>query len=234
MIDDLELISTEFIEYLKKERGKNNMIDYMDILGDELINKIIFIDEATNLECFITRQQAGHLCGYVILPPEHPLHGKDYTDPIFNTIDVHGGLTYGGNHQPIGKFALGFDCAHAGDLSPFLQLQKLNPFVDVYRNITYVKEECRKLARQLQNIVNETELLKHTKLLKHIENFSIGTTKTKTQRNFVPVITIGVTVFFETNFDMHIGVEYSQVDKLADLLEQEMRNAANKLIGTKE
>ena len=35
----------------------------------------------------------GYANGYVAVPPEHPLHGKHYTEAN-EMIDIHGGLTY--------------------------------------------------------------------------------------------------------------------------------------------
>lgn len=37
---------------------------------------------------------SGWGCGYVAVPPEHPLHGIVYTDTRFPNIIVHGGVTF--------------------------------------------------------------------------------------------------------------------------------------------
>ena len=68
-------------------------------------------------------------------------------------VDVHGGLTYSGKskptHDPDGLWWIGFDCAHAGDLSPGYP----NNFGDeTYKNIDYVEGECCNLAKQLAAI----------------------------------------------------------------------------------
>lgn len=64
-----------------------------------------------------------HHCGYVVLPPGHPDHGKDYDDI---SVNVHGGLTYAqdgdtrAEHDYPGKdagYTLGWNCAHLGDAS---------------------------------------------------------------------------------------------------------------------
>ena len=73
-------------------------------------DKIQWVDDATNLDCLIVRGPLGALCGYVGVPPEHPWHGRDYSDTHYNDegeydtevaktapdyiIEVHGGLTY--------------------------------------------------------------------------------------------------------------------------------------------
>jgi len=46
-------------------------------------NEGAWVDEATGLECRITRhQRMKHLCGYVRIPNDHPLHGKTDRDEI--------------------------------------------------------------------------------------------------------------------------------------------------------
>lgn len=65
-------------------------------------------------------------------------------------IDVHGGLTFSGrmeDDQSLWWF--GFDCSHAGDLVPGMQLDSLFNTEVVYRDINYVTAECESLAKQL-------------------------------------------------------------------------------------
>ena len=112
----------------------------------------------------------GYLCGYVLIPKEHPWHGKGYDDMPCN---VHGRITYA-EFNDKQEFWIGFDCAHAYDLNPstpafrawheaynpamkdhyermdYLRAQfenedLLNP---PYRNFTYAMGQCRKIARQ--------------------------------------------------------------------------------------
>jgi hypothetical protein len=64
-------------------------------------DKLQWQDEETSLPCLIVRGPAGALCGYVGVPKDHPLHGKDY-DPAYDALytgdqgGVHGGLTFSG------------------------------------------------------------------------------------------------------------------------------------------
>ena len=90
----------------------------------------------------------GALCGYVAVPPGHPLHGKSYDTPRYEKdtngdtnydkplpghsvedLNVHGGVTYGSNcaghichvpepGEPDDVHWIGFDTSHSGDLSP--------------------------------------------------------------------------------------------------------------------
>lgn len=116
------------------------------------------------LPCLVLRgpHSIGHLCGYVGIPAGHPVHGKNYND---FEIEVHYGLTFGGNCPPPtvenpvegseGYWWFGFDCAHAGDLTPcdaldgkYLEMQKQGGAV--YRDFEYVKAEVKSLAEQLK------------------------------------------------------------------------------------
>ncbi|MFN3727610.1 MAG: hypothetical protein ACK4SZ_15055 [Allosphingosinicella sp.] len=59
-------------------------------------DKIAWLDEASGYECIIMRASGGgHLCGYVGVPPEHPLYGFEHEAiPPNLDIEVHGGLSY--------------------------------------------------------------------------------------------------------------------------------------------
>lgn len=134
-------------------------------------DKMQWPDDATGLPCLAVRHgSSGHWCGYVGLPPDHPLYGKDYGDVAF---DVHGGLTFSNKcspgedesqgvcHTPAPGdpdhvWWLGFDCGHAGDYSPndVKVAQKHGyPFTimpgDEYRTLDYVRHQCAGLAAQV-------------------------------------------------------------------------------------
>lgn len=70
-------------------------------------------------------------------------------------LDVHGSVTYSGEgrFKDHPGFWYGFDCSHAGDLSP--AFEKFLPGLsgDEYRTLDYTKAECASLARQLQALV---------------------------------------------------------------------------------
>jgi hypothetical protein len=65
--------------------------------------------------------------GYVAIPPDSPLHGRDFYSPIFNDIGIHGGLTFSEmanvwndkflkeNNIPKDWWVVGFDTAHLDD-----------------------------------------------------------------------------------------------------------------------
>jgi hypothetical protein len=141
-------------------------------------DKVQWPDEATGLPCLAVRNPGlGNWCGYVGVPPGHPLYGKPYQD-VDSDLQVHGGVTFSDACNPKSTEAtgichvaepgepdhvwwFGFDCAHAWDISPGLVKarsdsgigelfdQKIGPD-EIYRTLTFVQEQCRKLAAQLK------------------------------------------------------------------------------------
>lgn len=160
----------QYIEY-------NNLVDRTcDFSGqwpsgpwDSEPDKIQYQDEDTGLPCLIKRNSCGILCGYVGVPKEHPSYGKHYDEV---DVEVHGGLTFSdkcsGDETGICHIVdhgenddvwwLGFDCGHAGDLTPaFLYMIKKYPETvhytkEKYRDIKYVKKQNANLAKQLKTM----------------------------------------------------------------------------------
>ena len=132
-------------------------------------------DEVTGYPCLIVRHSSGHLCGYVGVTKDHPFFEKGYDECDLSGedeyLDVHGGLTFA-DHCTKGRkqnesvchkveqgeddkvWWLGFDCAHSGDYSRMSYAEShrgLYPHTgDIYRNISYVRNQCKSLARQLK------------------------------------------------------------------------------------
>lgn len=99
------------------------------------------------------------LCGYVILPENHPYTGIDlYDDDDKNTLyklDVHGGVTFTDyvedGYEHAGDYVIGFDCAHAGDYVP--RFSDFTPFADgVWRDEAFVINELKRLVEQLKEV----------------------------------------------------------------------------------
>lgn len=92
----------------------------------------------------------GQLNGYVRIPKAHKFYGKGYDDI---PIECHGGLTFAGDLEKNGDFYIGFDTAHYMDFMPFMQFQLMNTFrtdtPEIYRDIDYVRNECRRIVEQL-------------------------------------------------------------------------------------
>lgn len=121
----------------------------------EWINEPDFLEWGYNgLKCIISRNTSGCLCGYAILPINHPWIDVSYFEI---DCDVHGSLTFGewvGN-----EYVIGFDCGHSGDLLPRLNsikkhmqngtlIKPFYKFIEVYRNIDFVKSEVEHLVDQ--------------------------------------------------------------------------------------
>lgn len=123
-----------------------------------------FVDESTGYRCFIQRHpELKHLCGYVELPKEHKLYGETdilMLDNNFLNLEIHGGVTYTGRREfkqqnDTADYVVGFDCAHAGDYSPYyLPFIGMNKIIgdETYKDIKYVTNQCIKLAKQLKEL----------------------------------------------------------------------------------
>ena len=134
--------------------------------------KLEWLHEPTGLRCMILRHQSmQHLCGYVKLP-------DGWTD-IGESFNVHGGVTFTGELQPEAEgYWIGFDCAHSGDLTPFML--GLGPCSGTYRTIDYVKSECENLAT---GIKEEMDLRgrEAVRIGKHVTEFGPDSTLTAEQ-----------------------------------------------------
>lgn len=132
----------------------------------------IFEFEHAGFTCFGSRVVAldglnrdflimGHWCGYVLIPQGHPWHGKEMEQI---EAECHGGITHSKAGYLKDGWSVGFDCAHSGDLMPSMNalkkqlpkckifgeitdfIERISYFKDIYRDIEYVKQECRTLA----------------------------------------------------------------------------------------
>lgn len=135
-------------------------------------DKVQWQDAETGLPCLAKRHpRFGHWCGYVGVDAEHPLHGKDYDEV---QMEIHGGITYAAScnngdeatgichipaaGEPEHFWWLGFDCAHAWDLSPYDMKRAEEGGIwsighhQQYRDLPYVKSECASLAKQLKEL----------------------------------------------------------------------------------
>lgn len=85
----------------------------------------------------------GFWLAYVYVGEEHPLFKSVDQDDSCDFLNVHGGVTY--HHG--GK--IGFDCGHAGDMSPYASWN--GGGAEVYRTVEFVTNEVKSLAQQLRN-----------------------------------------------------------------------------------
>jgi len=163
------------------EKVSREGMSYPEGVWNDEPDKAHWVDEVSDLDCMINRGPLGALCGYVGVPPGHPLYEKDYYDA---DVEVHGGLTYaafcqeetldpgrGVCHVPLpGReekvWWLGFDCGHSHDLVPGMisAFQKIGiedmpwPLNEgTYKTFDYVKAEVEHLARQLAKMGSGTQ-----------------------------------------------------------------------------
>ena len=114
------------------------------------------------LPCLMLRGDGGAWCGYVGVPPGHPLYDKpDASDDLA----AHGGINFTARcrgaichvpepGEPEDVFWFGFDCAHARDRKPIESSPLFAAFplagVRVYRAVAFVKREVERLAEQIK------------------------------------------------------------------------------------
>lgn len=122
-------------------------------------NHVMFMSEAGYI-CEIKRHPTlKHLNGYIYIPFGHPDYGKTYHDlhgygdggMYEDAPDVHGGWTYShdGGDDDGAKFTIfGFDCGHAGDLSPGMADMQFEG--DIYRDIAFVTAQLERAAEQFR------------------------------------------------------------------------------------
>jgi hypothetical protein len=111
------------------------------------------------LPCVVVRNPGfGTLCGYVAVPPGHPLHGVDEHERLCD-LQVHGGITYAGprpllvcytplSGEPDDLHWFGFDTVHSGDLIPSLDRERGG----TYRTLAYMIEQVDRMALQLSKV----------------------------------------------------------------------------------
>ena len=115
--------------------------------------------EDGDYKCVVHRHRImGHLNGYVGLPKGHAWFGKGYEDI---EVDVHGGLTYASeymitNPEKDGRWWIGFDTAHLGDITIFLNdPDEIQAFCgETYKDMTYVISEVKNLLKQAKEKSN--------------------------------------------------------------------------------
>jgi hypothetical protein len=121
----------------------------------EVTGELVYFEK--EFKCIVRKDShLGHLCGYIVIPKEHPFYGM-YRDHI--PLAVHGGITYA-NHED-DDYVIGFDCAHAEDLVPGIVrdlelagyvtgVMRRFPFPATYKDLSYVKGEISHMIRQVE------------------------------------------------------------------------------------
>lgn len=134
------------------------MLDAIAIRKDSKMNAestISFMDTIVEMWveegfiCFIVVNSTyGHLCGHVVVPPDHPVVNHMCSEAECTKYDVHGGVT-SSEIWPLGGWLVGFDCNHFGrDYAPYFPQPGRDPSREKGR--AYVKRQVSKLAKQLK------------------------------------------------------------------------------------
>lgn len=110
--------------------------------------------EHEGVSCLMLRnEEFGHWCGYVEIEEGHLWWGRDSDDPVLEAVQAHGGVTFSGELlDNLGRYLIGFHCAHATDLTPKGALDFLDgeaEYIGVrYRGFNEVRALCQRLAVQ--------------------------------------------------------------------------------------
>ncbi|MBE7172353.1 MAG: hypothetical protein INR73_17330 [Williamsia sp.] len=110
-------------------------------------DELIWEDSETGYSCQIYRNKFGCFCGYVGIGIEHPFFGQKYFNDLIMQADihVHGGLTFSGELEDgDDEWYFGFAAMDDQDCLPAFE-----NLGGVYRNLQFMKDECRRLCNQL-------------------------------------------------------------------------------------
>lgn len=112
---------------------------------------LVFAWVAHGLDCAVARGPLS-LCGYVRVPPGHPIDGRYWDDEAVAAagIDVHGGLTFMCRALHGGSW-FGFDCGHFDDA---IVTDDLLVGGRIW-TVPEVVHETERLAEQLANMRKE-------------------------------------------------------------------------------
>ena len=163
----MELLTIEVPEFESRNDewthkfGPGEWVDEPDIA--------LWVNCETAFLCMILRHEdMGHLCGYVCVPPTHPVHGLDYGTvmEMFEGVPVE--LTFSDWFEesppycltPFFKgietkfWVLGFDNGHFSDLVPgmVMKMPNLRSSRATYKNIPYTRRVAGKLALWLDEV----------------------------------------------------------------------------------
>ncbi|AAO47457.1 hypothetical protein QCF18_09920 [Staphylococcus aureus] len=120
-------------QYIMEKVEKEN-----NILGEDLSLDIYY----KGVKLTVKRHpETGHLNGYITLP-------SDINEKEYDSLErrAHRGITYD-DYDYEGKRVLGFDCAHAWDMTPYAIIGSLD---DQYRDLEYVLSILKDMAEYVK------------------------------------------------------------------------------------
>ena len=89
------------------------------------------------------------LCGYVVLPPDHPYFEKslyNFNDTSLFKLHVYGWVSFA-DYLDKDTYAIGFDCANADDYVPKLGVGLIP---QSWKDETFVRSKIERLAEYLK------------------------------------------------------------------------------------
>jgi hypothetical protein len=164
---DYEIISEKHIfdkDFKIKWLGEGEWVQEPDKVIFEYLSYKSEVRRILNREPFAKKEAwfGGHLCGYVKVPAYPNLHRESFDD-----LECHGGITHISLTED-DQHWIGFDCAHCTDKIPSIEHKRsmheeifktkyefkdsllFNP---IYRNISFVIENCCYIINQLNMII---------------------------------------------------------------------------------
>lgn len=123
-------------------------MNYKKIIEEEGNRKEIEYRGVKGLILRVSPDNLGHLCGYVRI--EEDVQGYYHLD-----LEVHGGVTFSGQLEGEEGYWVGFDCAHAGDITPMAD-EGFNVILAgegyTYKNMDYVENQIENMIDQILDV----------------------------------------------------------------------------------
>lgn len=145
--------------------GFENVLEKMTVAGEHLIlewKSSMYSDDLEYILVVTMNRTMGIRCGYVAIPPEHPVRRKNEAGELGGIIEVHGGVSFYGNHATLDKllgnysephFWIGFDAGHYRDGHDLDQIDS-EELREIYRLM-----DKGLSVRSLDFMIQETEYL---------------------------------------------------------------------------
>lgn len=107
------------------------------------------------------RNLMGNWCGYVGVFHDHPMYKAK--GEMESELNVHGGVTFSGDVPEWGHgeiWWIGFDTSHFYD-AQLIEFSSPSGPIGTYKNKSYMREECEKLAEQLARMEKQDDSEQH-------------------------------------------------------------------------
>ncbi|MEN6512227.1 MAG: hypothetical protein ABFD00_10425 [Chloroherpetonaceae bacterium] len=163
-IEDLKEIYNFSCDEKLKYFGYGEWVEEPDCVSFNYLGYECMVFRPIEFDNFI---KGGYLCGYVVLPNDYPLYGKNIDEL---NLECHGGITFSEFNE---THFISFDCAHCTDINPSLGIywkklvdsknynlpekEFLLSFKPTYKNVNFCINELKSLVNQLIEIKNSVQ-----------------------------------------------------------------------------